>query len=1121
MNMKRSKFGWGSRMLTVMCLLALLSSVLVQTGAAATHNMPQATRSGAWLDSVVFMEAEPETGVAQLAADQLDVYAMGSTNPDLYQDVSDNASLTYSFSKGSYYDLTFNPYGPLFNDGRLNPFSNAAIREAINWLVDRDHIIQNILGGLGREKFFAITTDFPDYQRYQTVVEALEAQYAYNLPQAQVAITTEMTAMGAVLDGGVWTYNGQPISIIFLIRVDDERQQIGDYVADQLEAVGFAVDRQYVTRSEASPIWMQGDPAEGLFHVYTGGWVTTSVSRDEGANFSFFYTPHDYPIPLHQAYQPSPEFDNLTLQLRDNGFSSWAERDGLFEQVLADSLDDSGVGSVRVWLVDRSSFTARRAETIISYDKAAGMPGSDLWPYVTRFDGVVGGQLRVAQPGVYADVWNPLDGSSWTYDSIVQKATRDDAFVRDPYTGLLWPQRAEYAEVVAQAGLPIDKSQDWVTLSFEPQIDVPGDAWVDWDAAQQRFVTAAEKYPSGTTALVKSTVYYPADLYMTAKWQDGSPLDDSDFVMKMILTFDRGKLNSLLYDPDAKASLDAFLAHFKGVRIVSTQPLVIETYDDIYQLDAELNVVSWWPSYSTGEAPWHTLATGIRAEVAHHLAFGYNKADMLLVPHTDFIGGESLPILEMHLNAAAASHYLPYAPVLGGYTSPAAVASRWANLQNWFGTHGHFWVGSGPFYLSSLALSPNTITLNRVIDFPDPAGKWDRFAYMDSCEAVTEIPKVECEALAALFEQTDGPGWSNPNNWMTNHRPSTWAGVVVQDGHVFILDLRDQGLTGPLPEELGNLSNVWALVLAQNNLSGSIPPQLGNLTNVAWFDLSYNDLTGLIPDELGNLTNVKGIYLAANELSGAIPITLDGDLNQLMHLELYSNQLTGNIPTELGSCTSLERLWLYNNALSGDVPVSFLNLTSLQDQIGLDLGYNRLIVPATPPELEAFLQLKDQGWPLTQAVGEEFAPGESGTLNARDGQTEMEIPEEATQDGLSLFYAPHMQPAFAHPKLATGMNFLLTAEDGDGDLVGTFAAPLMVTILYSDEDAGTAITEKKLRLYWWNEATQTWEDALTTCASGVYERNMAENWLRLPVCRTGEFALLRDYNELYLPSLGR
>ena len=56
----------------------------------------------------------------------------------------------------------------------------------------------------------------------------------------------------------------------------------------------------------------------------------------------------------------------------------------------------------------------------------------------------------------------------------------------------------------------------------------------------QRFITAAEKFPEGLTALRKSVVYYPADLYSSVKWHDGSNFSIGDIVLAMILTFDRG-----------------------------------------------------------------------------------------------------------------------------------------------------------------------------------------------------------------------------------------------------------------------------------------------------------------------------------------------------------------------------------------------------------------------------------------------------------------------------------------------------------------------------------------------------------------------------------------------------
>ena len=177
----------------------------------------------------------------------------------------------------------------------------------------------------------------------------------------------------------------------------------------------------------------------------------------------------------------------------------------------------------------------------------------------------------------------------------LQNATSSRGLMPDPYTGLAWPLRAEKADVVIQTGLPVATNLNWVNLTFEDTITVPADAWVDWDATTQKFITAGEKFPDGLTAKTKSVIYYPADLFTTVKWHDGSNLSVADFVMSMIMTFDRSKEASAIYDADTVGNFEAFLSHFKGVQIVSTDPLVIATWDDNYFADAELDVTGWWP----------------------------------------------------------------------------------------------------------------------------------------------------------------------------------------------------------------------------------------------------------------------------------------------------------------------------------------------------------------------------------------------------------------------------------------------------------------------------------------------------------------------------------------------
>jgi peptide/nickel transport system substrate-binding protein len=179
--------------------------------------------------------------------------------------------------------------------------------------------------------------------------------------------------------------------------------------------------------------------------------------------------------------------------------------------------------------------------------------------------------------------WNPLDGSNWIFDMMIIRGTADQGTIPDPFTGLFRPQRLERGEVVVVEGTPIFKTLDWVDLEFVPEIVVPEDAWAGWDAAEQRFLTVAEVYTDTLTAVRKSTVYYPADMFDTVTWHDGSPLSVGDFVMGMILTFDRGNADSPYFDPAKTAALNSFLAAFRGVRVVSENPLVIETYSDAFQ----------------------------------------------------------------------------------------------------------------------------------------------------------------------------------------------------------------------------------------------------------------------------------------------------------------------------------------------------------------------------------------------------------------------------------------------------------------------------------------------------------------------------------------------------------
>ncbi len=721
-----------NRIMLVIGLLVVASMVLAACGPKVVETPvvtnPPATdvpvvpvRNGAWVDEIVFTGIDQaEAAVTQLQAGEIDVYAYSVSDPTLFETVKADPNLAYTTAFGSYTEFTFNPAGPECSDGRLNPFGVAKIREWMNVLVDRNYMAQEVYGGLANVKFTSLNSAFPDYARYVDTVRAIEAKYAYNLEAAQAGVAEEMLALGAELVDGKWNYNGEPVVIIILIRTEDERTQLGDYFASQLEEIGFTVDRQYKTRTEASPIWQRSVMVDCVFHIYTGGWITTAVSRDDATNFGYFYTPLGSGANLWQAYVNTEEYTDLATRLWINDFADMEERGELFARALVLANEESQ----RVWLVDQVSFSPMSANLSVTYDLAGGIAGAVIYPYTIRFVGEEGGVVRWAQPGVLIDPWNPLGGSNWVYDTSVYRATTDWATIADPYTGLAWPQRIEGATITAQTGLPIGKTLDWVELEFVDQIDVPADAWADWDATTQTFIPAGE----GKTALLKSTVTYEADLFDKMAWHDGSPLSIGDFVMAMILNFDPAKPESAIYDEAQVPSLEAFLSYFKGVKIVSTSPLVIETYVDLYYLDAEANVWGWYPNYSYGTGSWHALTLGIQAETDGRLAFTSDKATNLGVEYMSYIGGPSLEIFEGYLAADLATPLIPYAPTLGQYVTADEAAARFANLDAWYTARHHFWVGTGPFYLKAVFPVEGSVVLARNENYPDPADKWARFA---------------------------------------------------------------------------------------------------------------------------------------------------------------------------------------------------------------------------------------------------------------------------------------------------------------------------------------------------------------------------------------------------------
>jgi RHS repeat-associated protein len=201
----------------------------------------------------------------------------------------------------------------------------------------------------------------------------------------------------------------------------------------------------------------------------------------------------------------------------------------------------------------------------------------------------------------------------------------------------------------------------------------------------------------------------------------------------------------------------------------------------------------------------------------------------------------------------------------------------------------------------------------------------------------------EYAALIALYNSTNGPGWTYKNGWSTAN-PNVvqsvegWYGVLTDAaGHITHLDLdgvqdyswytnplgyqeySGNNLTGTVPSQIGNLTYLILLNLGGNNLTGSFPNQLSQLSNLLHFIIPDNQFTGSFPSSISNCTNLIRIFAEFNQFSGSIPVEIT-TLKNLRGMQLDHNNFSGSIPAEIVNMRSLTYCHLYNNQLTGSIP---------------------------------------------------------------------------------------------------------------------------------------------------------------------------------------------------------
>ena len=144
-------------------------------------------------------------------------------------------------------------------------------------------------------------------------------------------------------------------------------------------------------------------------------------------------------------------------------------------------------------------------------------------------------------------------------------------------------------------------------------------------------------------------------------------------------------------------------------------------------------------------------------------------------------------------------------------------------------------------------------------------------------ERQTPLPTSDRAVLVTLYNATGGGTSWSASNWLSNLPLDRWGGVRTDDGgRVISLDLRGSGF--------GVLSG---------SLTGSIPPELGNLTNLERLNVSGNELTGMVPQSFLNLRKLRSLNFSTQFSDFPYRLCISEELNSTLSLtvEIYGTDI--------------------------------------------------------------------------------------------------------------------------------------------------------------------------------------------------------------------------------------
>ena len=648
---------------------------------------------GTFVDRVQFIQyLDENTALEEVRNGNLDVYYF-RVSSDRIDTEKARENIEVFESTGGSYSILLNPSV----SESFNPFSITDVRFALNYLVDRKLIVNELIGGYGRTMISNYGTFAADYL---SIIDELESfHFKYNPSLANQLITEELEKAGAKKIDDSWYYDEKQIEITFFIRSDDPvRKSIGEILSSELENIGFKINKDFGDLNKAFVVVYGSDPADQKWHLYTEGWGSSGFTKYDSVGLAQMYSPwfSNMPGNNNPAYwnYENAQLDSLTKKIYVSDFTSAEERISLIEEATKVGVSES----VRIFLASKTDqYVANDSIDGVINALGAGVP-TRFTPINVKSDS---DSLAVGVKQIYQGSWNPIAGFSDVYSNQIWLNLYDPGVFSHPFTGKTIPIRTQ-----------------WQVENFgtDRKITVPEDAII-WDIENQRW----EEVGINHEATSKVTF----DLIL-GNWHHEQNMDMNDILYSMYFLLEWGseqRENDKTYDSEFSPQAAQNAKTLVGIKPIDHD--TIEIYVDYWHFD-EAEIASWSTPWSS--MPWEIVAASEKAVLDGKVSFSRSGGISKSVKWLSLIIPNDARIIQQHLIQLKESEYIP--PSLQNSQHDwQYFEQRYNAAISWIEQNNHAIISNGPFYLDNYSPESRTITIKSFDSdgYPFESGKWGEF----------------------------------------------------------------------------------------------------------------------------------------------------------------------------------------------------------------------------------------------------------------------------------------------------------------------------------------------------------------------------------------------------------